>query len=139
MQNDANPADEIPDSEATMADSNAIIPLGPSTTSIAAAAAEAARQRSGGGAVANPIQVEDETADGTNDASMVDATAEAAVTATVVATATKKRRHATGLGNLGNTFCNVTYYYCKNFVCVVVVVVVVVVPKLLLLMHAYHA
>jgi len=36
-------------------------------------------------------------------------------------------------------FCNVTYYYCKNFVCIVVVVVVVVVPKLLLLMHAYHA
>ena len=109
MQNDANPADEIPDSEATMADSNAIIPLGPSTTSIAAAAAEAARQRSGGSAVANPIQVEDETANGTNDASMVDATAEAAVTATVVATATKKRRHATGLGNLGNTcFMNST-------------------------------
>ena len=110
IQNDANPGDEIPDSEATMADSNAIIPLGPSTTYIAAAAAaEAARQRSGGSAVANPIQVEDETANGTNDASMVDATAEAAVTATVVATATKKRRHATGLGNLGNTcFMNST-------------------------------
>jgi len=30
-------------------------------------------------------------------------------------------------------FCNVTYYYCKNFVGVVVV------PKLLLLMHAYIA
>lgn len=109
LQNEANPADEIPDSEATMADSNVIIPLGPSTTtSIAAAAAEAARQRSGG-AVANPIQVEDETPNGTNDASMLDATAEAAVSATVVATATKKRRHAIGLGNLGNTcFMNST-------------------------------
>ena len=100
----------LTDSEATVADSNAIIPLGPSTPSIAAAAAEAARQRNGGAEVANPIHVvEHETNGGVKDVSMVEATTALAASATVVATATKKRRHATGLGNLGNTcFMNST-------------------------------
>ena len=115
LQNGANPADEdaadmLTDSEATVADGNAIIPLGPSTTSIAAAAAEAARQRNGGAEVANPIQVvEHETNGGVKDVSMVEASTDAAASAPVVATATKKRRHTTGLGNLGNTcFMNST-------------------------------
>ena len=78
LQNGANPADEgaadmLTDSEATVANGNAIIHLGPSTPSIAAAAAESARQRNGGAEVVNPIHVvEHETNGGVENVSVID-------------------------------------------------------------------